>query len=246
MIHLKSISLFILLVFSFHFSHAGIHIRTSDGDNYSQDTEDNYYQNNIMVNKGDTHLIVDFNKKTLTEINHSKQNYFSISFNDFNDSFNGDNEAMIEEALKQVPEAQRETMRQMYEKMYAEMKKPYEAEVQIKKESDSKNILGKNCSHYSVYENDILVEEIYIASGYNPEKINEKAIEFSSIIPVKDYSNTSEYMELHKKGMIMEKKNIEENTIYKVIQIEKISVDPSLMKIPDSYTKMDMQSYYNQ
>ncbi|MDC0584666.1 DUF4412 domain-containing protein [Bacteroidales bacterium] len=244
---MKKITLtFIAGIFAF-ISYAGnvVHSKHSYNDDPETSEHITYVQNNKIKASGDGQdFIVDLNSSTITIIMHDQKEYVSGNISELKKNVGNIANAAMDQALANVPEAQREQMKAMMEQMASSMTQDteYTSNLEIKKTGTSATIAGKKCNVYEVVEDGNLVEKIWLCENWKPYDAAKFMEAVQSIVPEVTYESTDQYLNLIGKGAILKTEDIEDGSTYVTSKIVEKNLSSDVFSIPSGYKKVDFST----
>jgi hypothetical protein len=229
-----------------------IHLRSSD-DLGDVIIETVWVQDNKFKSQSEGEIsIIDMNNRTMTVIDDQNRTYWQVGFDDARKIFKEAVSSFIDQALKEIPEDQRDMYRGFFdqmEDMYADIDpaRLSAVDIKIEKTSDSETIAGYKADEYHVFVNGQLIEQKWIAKGLDISKhLNKRKIMESmrAFIQIGDddliYEYTDTYLELFDKGFEMKSVDAE-GDLTEVTSVEEKQLDAGIFGVPDGYRKITVE-----
>jgi hypothetical protein len=215
--------------------------------------ETTWIQNNKMKSTGlGETTIINLSDGTITMIDEQDKTYWQVAIKDARDAFRQASQSFISEALKKVPEAQRE----MYRSLFSEMEKMYDdidpdkisrVDIKVEKTGRSEQIAGYKAYEYHIFVNGSLVEQLWLTTDLDVSKdLNRKKMMevMQELYQMGDdemlYQFTDDYLDLLAKGYEMRSVDSGgEQT--EVIGVEQKQLDASVFEVPAGYRKITIE-----
>ncbi|MCF8236371.1 MAG: hypothetical protein K9G67_15465 [Bacteroidales bacterium] len=199
--------------------------------------------NKVRINDQGMDIIMDFDRDEMYMIMKDQNIYVHEEISKIPQKVEEMKMLMVEEMLKQVPEDQRDQMREMYMNMIDAEDEEYTDELSIEHVGDEQDIAGYESIRYDIYENGMLVESVWIAEGLDLLDMNRIYELFKNFTGVATYEDSQAYIDLMDKGMVMKSIDTESGDTEEVVEIKKTSLENSLFKPDDSFEKLSFKEF---
>jgi beta-phosphoglucomutase-like phosphatase (HAD superfamily) len=202
--------------------------------------------------EGNYDFIYDQEKKTITFIDNTTKIFWSGTAENFKKEMKEAQDELLEKQLLKMPEEQREKYKAMLKKQ-EELTKEEEAnpsKVEVIESTQKATIATYACTKYQIKVNDVLTEELWVTTAFNPFKELDFGLFdelMKSIVGGTDYSDDKAYKELLKKGYVMRKTDLTHkigNVVVPIMEEVKKAkeqeIPASTFMVPDGYQRMPL------
>ncbi|MCG8411389.1 MAG: hypothetical protein MI739_08900 [Bacteroidales bacterium] len=217
-----------------------------------------YLHNNVMkVVLKDISTIFDLNKETITIINQQQKIFWQGKVDTYKEEIKAEILQKMDKQLEKASEEQKEMIHKMYQNMIESIddpakfigEEPDEYEIEIRKTTNKKQLVGLLAEKYNVIVNGKLKEEVWLSEQNNT--CNDFNIYrfykiFGDFINQSEndvyYHNNEKYIEFAHKGFPLESVNYfgGYETINKVIELKQQVISEGDFSIPEDYKKVKL------
>ncbi len=153
-----------------------------------------------------------------------------------------------EKMLAGLSAEEKEEVLAMYEGISADLNKPYLGVVDYRQTDEVEDISGFKCTKYIVTENDVEIEDLWIAEGTNFVNMRKIKSFFKDFGVPDSYHNSDIYIRLLDKGMVLRSFDYSLEVTFKVYEVEEVDIDESQFLPKEDMKKvswLELDSYLN-